>query len=44
VLIEEDPALQLLTLKQHLKDDIDRIMGQYERHKTGLYTKKINSL
>ncbi|EFN63880.1 hypothetical protein EAG_11783 [Camponotus floridanus] len=34
VLIEEDPALQLLTLKQHLKDDIDRIMGYYERHKT----------
>ncbi|KAL6439055.1 hypothetical protein ACFW04_003804 [Cataglyphis niger] len=33
VLSEEDPALQLLTLKNHLKDDMNRIMNYYERHK-----------
>jgi len=35
VLSGEDPALQLLTLKSHLKDDINRIMKHYERHKKG---------
>ncbi|XP_032690127.1 uncharacterized protein LOC116853254 [Odontomachus brunneus] len=33
VLSEEDPALQLLTLKSHLKDDITRIMNYYKKHK-----------
>ncbi|EGI58091.1 PREDICTED: uncharacterized protein LOC105153231 isoform X1 [Acromyrmex echinatior] len=33
VLSEEDPALQLLTLKNHLKDETDRLMNYYERHK-----------
>ncbi|KAM0736332.1 hypothetical protein ACS0PU_010293 [Formica fusca] len=33
VLNEEDPALQLLTLKNHLKDDMNRTMNYYERHK-----------
>ncbi|KYQ55896.1 hypothetical protein ALC60_05178 [Trachymyrmex zeteki] len=33
VLSEEDPALQLLTLKSHLKDDTDRLMNYYEKHK-----------
>ncbi|XP_036141300.1 uncharacterized protein LOC114253727 [Monomorium pharaonis] len=33
VLCEEDPALELLTLKSHLKDDIDRITKYYEKHK-----------
>ncbi|XP_077261778.1 TATA box-binding protein-associated factor RNA polymerase I subunit C-like [Temnothorax americanus] len=33
VLSEEDPALQLLTLKSHLKDDINRIIKYYEKHK-----------
>ncbi|KAL0128074.1 hypothetical protein PUN28_003363 [Cardiocondyla obscurior] len=34
VLSEEDPALQLLTTKNHLKDDINRIINYYDRHKT----------
>ncbi|KYN17477.1 hypothetical protein ALC57_10269 [Trachymyrmex cornetzi] len=33
VLSKEDPALQLLTLKNHLKDETDRLMNHYERHK-----------
>ncbi|XP_025162233.1 uncharacterized protein LOC105191284 isoform X2 [Harpegnathos saltator] len=32
VLGEEDPALQLVTLKSHLKDDINRIVKYYQRH------------
>ncbi|KYN08064.1 PREDICTED: uncharacterized protein LOC108776494 [Cyphomyrmex costatus] len=44
VLSEEDPALQLLTLKNHLKDDTNRLMNYYERHKNEfekLHKKKI---
>ncbi|XP_025989120.2 uncharacterized protein LOC105193210 isoform X2 [Solenopsis invicta] len=33
VLANIDPALQLLTLKSHLKDDIDRIMNHYKKYK-----------
>lgn len=33
VLSEVDPALQLLTLKSHLKADINRIIKYYEKHK-----------
>ncbi|XP_014479714.1 PREDICTED: uncharacterized protein LOC106747002 [Dinoponera quadriceps] len=32
VLSEEDPALQLLTVKNHLKDDINRIINYYQKH------------
>ncbi|XP_072749836.1 uncharacterized protein Taf1c-like [Anoplolepis gracilipes] len=44
VLSEEDPALQLVTLKNHLKEDINRIMSYYEKHKKEfdvLYKRKI---
>lgn len=40
VLSEEDPALQLLTLKSHLKNDINRLINYYQRHNQGLYIKK----
>lgn len=33
VLCEEDPALQLLTLKTQLNDDTNRIMKHYNKHK-----------
>ncbi|XP_020279427.1 uncharacterized protein LOC109852575 [Pseudomyrmex gracilis] len=33
VLSEEDPILQLLAVKSHLKDDLKRIMNYYEKHK-----------
>lgn len=39
VLGEEDPALQLLTLKTQLNDDTNRIMKHYNKHKKGLYRK-----
>lgn len=43
VLSKEDPALQLLTLKSHLKEDINRIMNYYEKHKKGLHIKNLNN-
>ena len=35
VLAEEDPALQLITTKSYMKDDINRITEYYKKHKNG---------
>lgn len=35
VLNEEDPALELVTLKQHMNSDIDRMKDYYLKHEKG---------
>ncbi|XP_076178174.1 TATA box-binding protein-associated factor RNA polymerase I subunit C-like isoform X2 [Ptiloglossa arizonensis] len=38
VLNEEDPALELLTIKNHIKDDVQRLKHYYHKHKKELGT------